>query len=217
MADKFRANIPSHRITAPEAFFDRRRFLSKLGGLGLGLLATPALFRASETAVAAQSGMLQPPLERPDVFPATRNQAYTIPSAIERRDLMAREIAASHNNFYEFLPGKGGPAWRYAGDFEVEPWQVQITGECEKPTILDLDDLFAFEHEERGVPFSLCGKVGDERALERLPAQPPARDGRAAELGPIRSLHQFVSRRPDARRQGVAMVSVALPRSAADG
>ena len=149
MANKFWANIPSHRITAPEAFFDRRRFLSKLGGLGLGLLATPALFRASETAVAAQSGMLQPPFERPDVFPATRNQAYTIPSAIERRDLMAREIAASHNNFYEFLPGQGGPAWRYAGDFEVEPWQVQITGECEKPTILDLDDLFAFEHEER--------------------------------------------------------------------
>ena len=107
MADKFRANIPSHRITAREAFFDRRQFLSRLGGLGLGLLATPALLRAS-AAVTAQRGMLQPPLERPDVFPATRNQAYTIPSAIERRDLMAREIAASHNNFYEFLPGQGG-------------------------------------------------------------------------------------------------------------
>ena len=100
---------PISQDHAPEAFFDRRRFLSRLGGLGLGLLATPALFRASETAVTAQTRLLQPPLERPDVFPATRNQAYTIPSAIERRDLMAREIAASHNNFYEFLPGKGGP------------------------------------------------------------------------------------------------------------
>ena len=67
MADKFRANIPSHRITAREAFFDRRQFLSRLGGLGglgLGLLATPALLRAS-AAVTAQRGMLQPPLERP--------------------------------------------------------------------------------------------------------------------------------------------------------
>ena len=145
MADRFKATLPSHRITPPEIFFDRRRFLS---ALGLGLLATPTLFCAPSVG-RAQGAMLEPPLRRPDVFPVTRNQDYTLPAAIERRTLMGRAYAASHNNFYEFLPGRGGPAWEFAGDFEVEPWQVQITGECENPMILDLDDLFAFDHEER--------------------------------------------------------------------
>ena len=62
---------------------------------------------------------------------------------------MAREAAAQHNNFYEFLSGRGGPVWQFCGDFEVEPWQVEISGECNNPMTLDLDDLFAFDHEER--------------------------------------------------------------------
>ncbi|MCA9294937.1 MAG: protein-methionine-sulfoxide reductase catalytic subunit MsrP, partial [Phycisphaerales bacterium] len=54
-----------------------------------------------------------------------------------------------HNNFYEFLPGRGGPVWEYTDKFEVSPWTITIDGECAKPMTIDLDDLHAFPHEER--------------------------------------------------------------------
>ena len=148
MGHRYTANVPFQRITAPEVFFDRRKFLS---ACGMGMLATPLAMCTSSAAsqARAQASLLEVPLRRPDVFPATRNAAIEVPSVIGRHDLMPREAAASHNNFYEFLSGRGGPVWQFCGDFEVEPWKVEITGECNNPMTLDLDDLFAFDHEER--------------------------------------------------------------------
>ena len=212
MADRFKTTLPSHRITPPEIFFDRRRFLS---ALGLGLLATPTLFCAPSVG-RAQGAMLEPPLRRPDVFPVTRNQDYTLPATIERRILMGRAYAASHNNFYEFLPGRGGPAWEFAGDFEVDPWQVQITGECENPMILDLDDLFAFDHEERVYHFRCV-----ERWAMNVPWSgfPLSRLLEKAERGARPGSYASSARSAKTRcpAPGIALVSVALPRSVADG
>ena len=148
MGHRYTANAPSQRITPPEVFFDRRKFLS---AFGVGMLATPLAMCMSSAASQArtQASLLEVPLRRPDVFPAKRNVAVEVPSAIARRDLMPRDVAAAHNNFYEFLAGRGGPVWQFCGDFEVEPWKVEITGECNNPITLDLDDLFAFDHEER--------------------------------------------------------------------
>ncbi|MFQ5788859.1 MAG: protein-methionine-sulfoxide reductase catalytic subunit MsrP [Acidobacteriota bacterium] len=145
MSHKFQADIPSQRITPRETFFGRRQFLSTLG---LGMLAAPRLACASGPPEAAGS-MLEPPLSRPDVFPAEGNGAYGIPSEIARRDLTPREVAGAHNNFYEFLPGRGGPVWRHVDAFEVEPWKIEVKGECHRPKTFDLDDLFAFDQEER--------------------------------------------------------------------
>jgi sulfoxide reductase catalytic subunit YedY len=72
-----------------------------------------------------------------------------LPEDVGKTSLTPREVAGSHNNFYEFLAGQGGQVGRFVDEFEVEPWKVEITGECHKPLTLDLDDLFAFEHEER--------------------------------------------------------------------
>ena len=148
MGQPYAAKIPSQRITPPQIFFNRRRFLS---AFGMGILATPltgcSLAGASQGR--PQSSLLEVPLERPDVFPTERNAAYDVPPTIYRRDEMAREAAAQHNNFYEFLSGRGGPVWQFCGDFKVEPWKVEIEGECNNPMTLDLDDLFAFDHEER--------------------------------------------------------------------
>ena len=60
---------------------------------------------------------------------------------IERKELTAREVAGSHNNFYEFLAGRGGAVWKLAGDYQPLPWAVEVTGECNKPRTFDLDDL----------------------------------------------------------------------------
>ena len=148
MGRRFTANVPSQRITPPDVFFNRRRFLS---AFGLGVLAAPfAGCAAGASQARAQSSLLEVPLSRPDVFPARRNAAFDAPPAtLGRQALTPREVAASHNNFYEFLSGRGGPVWQFCGDFEVEPWQVEIGGECNNPMTLDLDDLFAFDHEER--------------------------------------------------------------------
>lgn len=130
--------------TPPEVFFNRRQFVA---GAAVGVAALSCVGRAAVSA--GEPKLLEPPFERPQVFPAKRNAAYRLPAAIARTELTPREVAASHNNFYEFLPGTGGPVWKHAGDFEVEPWKVEVGGECHKPQTLDLDDLFAFPHEER--------------------------------------------------------------------
>ena len=92
--------------------------------------------------------MLEAPFKRPDVFPPKRNQAYSLPADIDPR-MTPRGTAAVHNNFYEFIPGRGGPVWEHVDDFKVDPWKVVVSGECHEPQTLDLDDLFGFEHEER--------------------------------------------------------------------
>jgi len=147
MSQRYTAKVPSQRITSPEFFFNRRKFLS---AFGTGILATPLAMCSSIGAVQRpQAEILDVPFQRPDVFPTQRNASYQIPDQIDRKELVPREVAASHNNFYEFLSGRGGPVWQFCGDFEVEPWKVEVTGECNNPLTLDLDDLFGFDHEER--------------------------------------------------------------------
>ena len=140
MTRKLECSIGCRRITPPEVFFNRRQFLAGLGAAAA--LPAIALGEADEAA------KLAPPLSRPGVFPPKPKPSYELPEGLAAR-LTPREVAASHNNFYEFLPGRGGPVWEHAGAFTVEPWKVEITGLCEKPQTLDLDDLFAIPHEER--------------------------------------------------------------------
>ena len=146
MAKRFEANIPSHQVTPEDVFFNRREFLA---ALGLGSIAGSACLSGSMATASAESDLLTPPYENDEIFPAKRNDAFDVPSSIERKELTPREIAASHNNFYEFLPGRGGQVYRHTGDWKVEPWKVEVKGECSKPRTFDLDDLLAFEQEER--------------------------------------------------------------------
>ncbi|HSR70417.1 MAG TPA: protein-methionine-sulfoxide reductase catalytic subunit MsrP [Acidobacteriota bacterium] len=147
MARQYRADIPSLEPTPREVYFNRRKFVA---AMALGAVGASSQFCRGEGLFSSppEEAKLKPPLQRPDVFPATRNNDYQLPAGIAK-PLTPRETAASHNNFYEFLPGRGGPVWEYAEDFEVEPWKVQLVGDCNNPMTLDLDDIFAFAHEER--------------------------------------------------------------------
>ena len=139
-------DIASLEPTPREVFFDRRRFLAAGAGVaGIAGIAAAAPVFADDPDEAV---ILKPPLQRPGVFPAKRNESYALPQN-QRADLTPRLTAATHNNFYEFLPGHGGPAWEGATKFEVDPWKVEVSGECKNPMTLDLDALFAFPHEER--------------------------------------------------------------------
>ncbi len=154
MAKKYIPAIPCLEPTPREVFFSRRKFMASMG-LGIAAVSSQACTSSPFSISVFSSGpeigpeeMLQPPISRPGTFPAKRNAAYELPSSIGH-ELTPREVAGSHNNFYEFLPGRGGPVWKHAGDFVVDPWKIEIKGECNNRMTLDLDDLFKFEHEER--------------------------------------------------------------------
>lgn len=144
MVKKYRADLPDLKPTPRDVFFNRRQFLTAAAA-GVGAACA---FSIESGAAANEQEILKAPISRPDVFPAPRNAAYKLPEAA-RGMLTPRLDAATHNNYYEFLPGKGGPAWEFCGDFEVDPWKIDVTGACNNPMTLDLDDLFAFPHEER--------------------------------------------------------------------
>ena len=141
--------INSRDATDPAVFLDRRVFL-KQATATVGMLAGPMACAQQDSTIAAgqAASKLTPPINRPDVFPAKRTAETYIPSELDDA-LTPRLAAASNNNFYEFLYGRAGDVWPLTHDFLVEPWAVEITGECNKPTTLDLDALFKFEHEER--------------------------------------------------------------------
>ena len=179
--------LPSLEPSPPEVFFDRRRFLAAAGA-GMAGLAVGAPVAAQE-----DERILRPPIQRPAVFPAKRNDSYALPAGI-RGDLTPRLAAATHNNFYELLPGRGGPAWEHGDKFVVEPWKVEVTGLCANPMTLDLDGLFAFPHEERVYHF---------RCVERWAMNVPWSGF------PLRLLIEKAQ--PTAKARYVRFVSASLP------
>jgi len=55
----------------------------------------------------------------------------------------------TYNNFYEFSLSKDGPA-KLAHTLKPEPWTIEITGEVEKPMIIDMGKILSnFPLEER--------------------------------------------------------------------
>ena len=130
--------------TDEQIYFNRRQFIGhiSLASAGALLLPVPSQLQASPL---LNSGPLAVPFERNDVFPAKRNGRYE-GQGLKMTD---RLVAATHNNFYEFLPNRGGPVWKYTENFKVQPWKIKVGGECHKPKTFDLDDIFKFEQEER--------------------------------------------------------------------
>jgi len=143
-----RSELPRLVPTDPSIYRNRREFVRTLGvglaGLGLGGPASLAAGRQPGAEAEAGDDPIRVPLDRPDVFPPPRHADFD-----PDLTMTPRRVAATHNNFYEFLPGRGGPVHRHVEDFEVDPWSVVVEGACARPRTFDLDDLFGFEHEER--------------------------------------------------------------------
>jgi methionine sulfoxide reductase catalytic subunit len=138
---KTRHLLPKLEPTDPGVYFNRRSFMKSSAALGTiaGISSAHAFF-------GNDVDPLQVPISRPEVFPAKRNPKF---DSDTRKPLTERTLAATHNNFYEFLPGRGGPVYKLVDQFKVDPWKVEVTGLCEKPRTFDLDDIFKFEQEER--------------------------------------------------------------------
>lgn len=139
---------PSMPPVTPEGvWLERRRLIALLGLGGLTAAAAPALACAQTASGVEQDPTTTYPASKkwvptwrpaggPELYPAKRSDAYTI-----RRSLSPEDVAASHNNFYEFLPGKGGAVHERVGDFVPRPWKVTIAGEVEEERTVDVDEL----------------------------------------------------------------------------
>ncbi|MGJ3253084.1 MAG: protein-methionine-sulfoxide reductase catalytic subunit MsrP [Elainellaceae cyanobacterium] len=130
----------SEKLVTPEsAYFNRRRFIKTLVGVGIGASVAPVLGcqrSQSAEAEAAIAGL--------DDLRFTTNPQFSEAG----RPVSGRLVAATYNNFYEF--GGSKDIWRNAQDLPTDDWKVEITGLVNNPKTYDVDDIIAtFPLEER--------------------------------------------------------------------
>ena len=121
-------------VTPEEVYRDRRRILKQMGFVGAGaLLSSQAnagvfdLFSSDEEKAAFARVAL----------PHSKHTEY---DHLLYGDLTPENKVISHNNFYEFGTSKTDPVENSQG-LKVNPWQLVIEGEVDKPLTLDYDDI----------------------------------------------------------------------------
>jgi sulfoxide reductase catalytic subunit YedY len=114
--------VPSE-ITPHEKYLSRRALLA--GGMGLSL--APILGGLPRIGQAQAPGS--------DALTYTRNAGLSVTDAPNSfKDI------STYNNYYEFGTDKSDPA-EHAQKFQTKPWSVAVSGECEAPGTLTLEDL----------------------------------------------------------------------------
>merc|ERR1711879_1075712 len=119
-------------VTPESIYTKRRQFMGQAGAL--------ALAAASPVSMA---------LETHD----GRSRSTQKPEWLQRQILAAKDTewgsgekvapyrsVTTYNNFYEFGLDKSDPA-RYAKKFKTDPWSVSVSGVCENPGTLTLEDI----------------------------------------------------------------------------
>jgi sulfoxide reductase catalytic subunit YedY len=110
-------------ITPYEKYLSRRALLA--GGMGFSLAPILSALPRIGRAQASQGATLA----------YTRNAGLSVTDAPNSfKDI------STYNNYYEFGTDKSDPA-EHAQKFQTKPWSVSISGECEAPGTLTLEDL----------------------------------------------------------------------------
>jgi sulfoxide reductase catalytic subunit YedY len=133
------ADFKEHEVTEERVFLQRRQILKQMGFLGAGALV------GAHTSAA---GFDLFDSDKPEKIFTRRDLSFK--SASKGAETLTPEAKViSHNNFYEFGAQKHQPAELSQG-FSVNPWQLKIYGEVEKPLTLSYEDLYGtFDLEER--------------------------------------------------------------------
>ncbi|QDP00544.1 protein-methionine-sulfoxide reductase catalytic subunit MsrP [Thalassotalea sp. PS06] len=132
-------NLTEADVTDESVYQGRRKLLKGMGYVGASGLLWANGINPSGVVTQAQAATFK--TKALDVVKTNAN------SVDETLTPEAKVI--SHNNFYEFGAQKHEPA-ENAQEFKVDPWQLEVTGEVEKPFTLDFDQLFSmFDLEER--------------------------------------------------------------------
>lgn len=133
------SSLKDSAVTDESVYHDRRNILKQMGFLGAGALL------GSAVSSKASAGFFS------DDKPSFSTKALTYSKDTKNIDLLKtpEQKVISHNNFYEFGAKKDQPI-KLSQGFKVDPWQLTISGECDKPITLDYDDLSTmFPLEER--------------------------------------------------------------------
>ncbi len=131
--------LKENAVTEENTYNSRRILLKQMGFLGAGALL------GSTFSNQAQAGFFD---SEPETF-KTSILKYSPDTHNQRLIKTPEKKVISHNNFYEFGTNKTDPQEK-AQQFNVNPWQLTVSGECDNPFTLDYDDLTkSFPLEER--------------------------------------------------------------------
>lgn len=141
------SDIKPSEITPEAVFRSRRKFLQQSSGLLVG----GAIGGSLAGSVQAQQGdMLKArapaELRRSPPAPWWQEKFASITPAPDSEPFFTGEAmtpyedVTRYNNFYEFGMDKADPAAN-SGEFKVDPWSVEIAGECGRPGVYTLEDI----------------------------------------------------------------------------
>lgn len=130
-------DLKESEVTPENVFLNRRELLKGMGFLGAGTLL------ANSASANAIDWFSKEEVTKFNTSPLK----YKTDTNTDNLILTPESKVISHNNFYEFGAQKNQPAELSQG-FNVDAWQLSISGECDNPITLDYDDLtnlFALE------------------------------------------------------------------------
>ncbi|HET7551587.1 MAG TPA: protein-methionine-sulfoxide reductase catalytic subunit MsrP [Gemmatimonadaceae bacterium] len=130
------SDVRASDITDEKDYVGRRKFLEKVGGIGLAALAGSSLLGgASLTGCDASSARADSLSDSGSEPPDDKLTPY--------------EDVTTYNNFYEFGTDKSDPAAN-AKNFRTKPWTLEVDGLVNKPATYHLEDfLKPYKLEER--------------------------------------------------------------------
>ncbi|BFL83757.1 hypothetical protein LFREDSHE_22070 [Shewanella baltica] len=133
-------HMQDNQVT-PEAVFRSRRQIVKAMGLGAIGASVPGY---------VQAGLFDLFGDQPKSSFITTPLTFQTNKQYGDADVLTPlDKVIQHNNFYEFGTDKQDP-FNNAQGFKVDPWQLRIEGEVERPMTLDFNDLTKmFPLEER--------------------------------------------------------------------
>jgi len=132
MIIKTKKAIPSSDITDQAVWEQRRTFIKSAALLGSGIASWHISLNSYAEDITGKA--------LPDVQKTTIGNKLT-PTAFKH--------VTSYNNFYEFGVNKGDPI-ENSKDFQTRPWTIKVSGECEAPGEIGIEDILAgFTQEER--------------------------------------------------------------------
>lgn len=132
-------------VTPESMFRNRRQFIKQLAGAGTIAAAGPLLAQDGDEAGLFDLYNIPNNETIKGLLPANKSDKYVLP---EGRELTEIRDAFTYNNFYEFSTEKN--AHLFTDKYEPFPWELEITGLCNKPRKVDLEMLVKeFPLEER--------------------------------------------------------------------
>lgn len=150
MLIKSAVDIRPSEITPESVYRDRRQFMTKAAQLGMvaGLTSlAPGLASAAEPGTpAARRDQIPDDMLRDAPAPWWRDKFSDI-APVDRsgtfftdENLTPFRDIATYNNYYEFGLDKQDP-YRNSQNLKVDPWSIEVSGECDKPGRYYLEDF----------------------------------------------------------------------------